>query len=507
MSTPLIYEVTLDIQAAAAAEFDGWLKEHVREMLALPGFHDARILKPEGPEAGTERRVVQYTLGSRAELDQYLVEHAPRMREDGARRFGEKMKSSRRVLDLDVPVAGALALPGLVLPPEGPRCRNCGTPLTGKFCMECGQQNHTYVAPLWNVLQDFAATHFGFDTKFFHSIVPLLVRPGFLSREYCLGHEERYVKPFRLYLFTSIVFFFLAAIFWPQLTSVGSSGNVMVNGRAVSGAAGPDLKQTPDETRAQIEKALQEVDAQPGDAAAKDFARSILQEQMDSLGKKTAQAPASATAAARAAASQAAAAVAGAGPVGHLRRPVVAVPAASIAAAAAAARGNGFIQIDDDDLKDDHSRFSQALMAVKKNPDEFKKRLMQNLPKMMFVLMPLIALFLKLFYIRSKRYLTEHFVFTLHFHCMVFVVLLLVMLCGSLAHHFVWAMALKSAATLAWWYIAIYLFLALRFFYKQGWAMTTLKFFMLCFSYIIAFALTSVLGVMLTAAELSAPSV
>ncbi|HEY1992664.1 MAG TPA: DUF4286 family protein, partial [Gammaproteobacteria bacterium] len=253
MSSPLVYEVTLDIQADAAVEFDAWLKDHVRHMLALPGFHDARILKPEGPEAGTERRVVQYTLGSRGELDQYLAEHAPRMREDGIKRFGEKMKASRQVFDLDAPVAGSLALPGLVLPPEGPRCRNCGTPLTGKFCMECGQKNHTYVAPLWNVLQDFAATHFGFDTKFFHSLVPLLFRPGYLTQEYCVGHEERYVKPFRLYLFTSIVFFFLAAIFWPQLTNFGDSNDIMVGGKPVAVAAGPAPKQTRDETRGQIQ--------------------------------------------------------------------------------------------------------------------------------------------------------------------------------------------------------------------------------------------------------------
>src|SRR5438105_6397652 len=103
MSTPLVYEVTLDIQAGAAPEFDAWLKEHVRQMLALPGFHDARILKPDGVEPGTERRVVQYTLGGRAELDHYIAEHAPRMREDGVKRFGEKLKASRRVLDLDVP--------------------------------------------------------------------------------------------------------------------------------------------------------------------------------------------------------------------------------------------------------------------------------------------------------------------------------------------------------------------------------------------------------------------
>jgi hypothetical protein len=505
MSTPLIYEVTLDIQAASAAEFDGWLKDHVREMLALPGFHDARILKPEGPEPGTERRVVQYTLGSRGELDQYLAEHAPRMREDGAKRFGDKMTASRRVLDLDVPVAGTLALPGLVLPPEGPRCRNCGTPLTGKFCMECGQKNHTYVAPLWNVLHDFAATHFGFDTKFFHSIVPLLVRPGFLSREYCLGHEERYVKPFRLYLFTSIVFFFLAAIFWPQLTTLGGSGgNVQVNGKTVT-AVGPDQKQTKDETRAQLESALQQIDAQPGDPASKSFAKSILQAQLDSMDKAASKAPASATVAALAAAS-AALKAAGVAEPGHLH--IHTVKPSAVPSSSTNGVDDGFIQIDPGDLKDaDHSRFAQALLNIKKNPDQFKKLLGQNMPKMMFVLMPLIAIFLKLFYIGSRRYLTEHFVFTLHYHCMVFVVLLLVMLCGSLAHHFVWATPLKSAGTIAGWYMAIYLFLALRFFYKQGWAMTTLKFFMLFISYFVAIALTSVAAVMLTAVELAGPAV
>ena len=501
MSAPLIYEVTLDVQAASAAEFDAWLKEHVREMLALPGFHDARILRPDAAEPGTERRVVQYTLGSRAELDQYLAEHAPRMRTDGIEKFGDKMQASRRVLDLDVPVAGSLALPGLVLPPEGPRCRNCGTPLTGKFCMECGQKNHTYVAPLWNVLHDFAATHFGFDTKFFHSIVPLLIRPGFLSREYCLGHEERYVKPFRLYLFTSIVFFFLAAIFWPQFATLGAGGNVQVNGRAVD-AAGPDLKPNPDETRAQIESALRQIDAQPGNPAAKSFAKSILQEQLDS----TSKAPAAATNATLAAAS---ASVKAAGvPVAPGHAHLHALKPAPAPSASTKGVDDSFIQIDPNDLKDaDHNRFAAALKNIKDNPDQFKKQLGQNMPKMMFVLMPLIALFLKLFYIRSRRYFTEHFVFTLHYHCMVFVVLLLVMLCGSLAHHFVWATPLKSAGTVAGWYMAVYLFLALRFFYRQGWAMTALKFFLLTFSYLIAFALTSAAAVMLTAVELAGPAV
>ncbi|HEY1773169.1 MAG TPA: DUF4286 family protein [Gammaproteobacteria bacterium] len=501
MSTPLVYEVTLDIQADAATEFEGWLKEHVREMLALPGFHDARILKPESTEAGSERWVVQYTLGSRAELDHYIAEHAPRMREDGMKRFGEKMKASRRVFDLDIPAAGTLALPGLVLPPEGPRCRNCGTPLTGKFCMECGQKNHTYVAPLWNVLHDFAATHFGFDTKFFHSIVPLLFRPGFLSREFCLGHEERYVKPFRLYLFTSIVFFFLAAIFWPQLgVDSNSGGDLQGHSKLEHGVAS---KPDPDQTRAEVQKALRQIDAQPIDPARKAFAKSVLEEELAALNVPTA-------------ASKALAAVAG----GSVQKPApVTAIAPKVAVTAPSAVSGGFdIKTGDADVgnirmntkgpraAEADNRLTQMFLAAKNNPDEFKKRFIQNLPKLMFVMMPLIALFLKLFYIGSKRYFTEHFVFTLHYHSMVFVVLLLVMLAQSLSHHFIWATALKSAGTFAAWYMTVYLFLALRLFYRQGWFMTSLKFFMLFISYSIAFGLTFAAGVVLTAAEIAGPA-
>jgi hypothetical protein len=496
MSNPLVYEVTLDIDASAVTEFDAWLKEHVREMLALPGFHDARVLKPEGAEAGTERRVVQYTLGSRAELDHYLAEHAPRMRADGVKIFGDKMKASRRVFDLQTPAAGILSLPGLVLPPEGPRCRNCGTPLTGKFCMECGQKNHTYMAPLWNVLHDFAATHFGFDTKFFHSIVPLLFRPGFLSREFCLGHEERYVKPFRMYLFTSIVFFFLAAIFWPQLGVDNGSNNSDLTSKIEHDAVS---KPDPGMTRAAINKALEQIDDQPIDPARKAFAKSILQEELTALDAPPAASkskPAAATGAAPKAAS-------------------------ALAKVKAAPAITGSIDISSDDAgpgihihtkpgpganPDANNRFAQMFMNIKDHQDEFKKRFVQNLPKLMFVLMPLIALFLKLFYIGSKRYLTEHFVFTLHFHAMVFVVLLIVMLAGSLAHHFTWAEPLKSAGKVAWWYILVYLFLALRFFYKQGWFMTGLKFCMLFISYSIAFGLTFAAGAVLAAAEIAPPT-
>lgn len=487
MKKPLVYEVTLDIGAELAPEFDVWLADHVRAMLALPGFTDARILSPEAPDAGsgspaTARRVVQYTLASRAELERYLAEYAPRMRADGVTRFGEKLKTSRRVLDVDQTLAGAPALPGVVLMPETERCRNCGTPLNGKFCAECGQRNHSAISTLREITEDFAGTHFGFDTKFIHSIVPLLFRPGFLTREYCIGRQERYIKPFRLYLFSSVVFFFLAAFMWSPSVSSGKTQNLSPQGKAEISVADREA------TRIQLNKALEEIKAKPGeDEAEKQFAEAIVMDQLAKL-------------------DQAATAVTKSG----------AATVATAASPAAASRhhttasynyNGGNIDIDlppDYKPKDAaESSFIDKLSRIKENQDQFKHQLYQNLPKMMLLFMPLIAMFLKLLYIGSKRLFTEHFVFTLHYHAFVFVVMLAVMLIGFGARHIIWLEPLKrEAGTVAGWYVAIYLFLALRFFYRQSWFMTSLKFFMLFISYCMAAGITFAAAVALTAVEI-----
>ncbi|HEU5399682.1 MAG TPA: DUF4286 family protein [Gammaproteobacteria bacterium] len=490
MKKPLVYEVTLDIGAELAPEFDTWLADHVRAMLALPGFTDARILSPEDLDSTrgsptTARRVVQYTLAGRVELDRYLTEHAPRMRAEGVTRFGEKLKTSRRVLDVDQSLAGTSTLPGLVLMPETERCRNCGTPLNGRFCAECGQRNHSAVSSLREITEDFAGTHFGFDTKFIHSIVPLLFRPGFLTREYCIGRQERYIKPFRLYLFSSVVFFFLAAFLWSPSASTGKTSNLSPKARAEMSVADREA------TRTELKKALAEIKAKPGeDEAEKRFAEAIVMDQLAKL-DQVANAPSGAT-----------------------RAQVAAVTTDSAPAAASKHRSTASYNYNggdiDIDLPSDYkpkdaaeSSFIDKLSKIKDNQDQFKHQLYQNLPKMMLLFMPLIALFLKLLYIGSKRLFTEHFVFTLHYHAFVFVVMLAVMLIGFGARHIIWLEPLKrEAGTVAGWYVTIYLFLALRFFYRQSWFMTSVKFCMLFISYCMAAGVTLAAAVALTAAEL-----
>lgn len=95
----IVYEVNLDVEEGLAADYLDWLRQHIAEMLALPGFLDAglaEVLEPARP--GWRRWSVAYRLRDRAALDAYLAEHAPAMREDGLRRFGTRFEASRRVL-------------------------------------------------------------------------------------------------------------------------------------------------------------------------------------------------------------------------------------------------------------------------------------------------------------------------------------------------------------------------------------------------------------------------
>jgi len=96
----VVYEVTLTVERAIAGDYRAWLHGHVRQMLALPGFLDARLSEVGDPAPG-EGAVVfccHYRLQDAAALDAYLRDHAPRMRAEGIERFGTRFSAQRRVM-------------------------------------------------------------------------------------------------------------------------------------------------------------------------------------------------------------------------------------------------------------------------------------------------------------------------------------------------------------------------------------------------------------------------
>lgn len=98
MNKPVIYEVNLTVDIELEQSYAEWLQAHIRQMTALPGFIGADCYRINEPvPSGKACWTVHYQLASQTALDQYLEEHAPRMREDGVKHFGDRFSATRRI--------------------------------------------------------------------------------------------------------------------------------------------------------------------------------------------------------------------------------------------------------------------------------------------------------------------------------------------------------------------------------------------------------------------------
>jgi hypothetical protein len=86
-------------------------------------------------------------------------------------------------------------------------CLNCGRPLVGAYCAQCGQQDIDRRQPFWKLLADILRETFDFDSRVARTLSALLIRPGFLTLEYCAGRRAKFSPPLRLYLLVSVLFF------------------------------------------------------------------------------------------------------------------------------------------------------------------------------------------------------------------------------------------------------------------------------------------------------------
>lgn len=93
-------------------------------------------------------------------------------------------------------------------------CLNCNTPLSGRFCHVCGQENIEPRESIWSIIAHFFNDITHFDGKFFKTVGLLIRKPGFLPLEFINGRRADYVHPIRLYIFTSAVFFLVFYAVW-----------------------------------------------------------------------------------------------------------------------------------------------------------------------------------------------------------------------------------------------------------------------------------------------------
>ena len=358
-------------------------------------------------------------------------------------------------------------------PDARPVCQNCGTPLLGPHCYACGQPVHGLVRRFSTVLGDFLDSVLNIDSRIFHTLWPLLARPGYLSREYFAGHRVRYVSPVRLFVFLSIVTFFIAQLaisFGDNAIQMGGDEDRI--GRAMTVA---DVERIRDDTLRELAAARAKVPAVPG-------ARSGLDAGTAGVRRK---------AQARIAALQAAAARGEPPPPPPLDKPEISFGQSGKPwnAKTNPLRISWLPAFANDWINTQIGRAEKNVARMQEDPSLFKDALLGAVPSTLFVLLPVFALMLKVLYLFKRRLYMEHLIVALHSHAFLCLDLLLVCLAIALGHA-VPALGglMRGVEIVLFAWMPVYLLLMQKRIYGQGWPMTLLKYSMLGFCYVILLA-------------------
>lgn len=119
------------------------------------------------------------------------------------------------------------------------------------------------------------------------------------------------------------------------------------------------------------------------------------------------------------------------------------------------------------------------------------RRLVDNIPIALIVLLPMMALVLKILYPLSRRYFVEHLLFFVHFHAFFFCVLTLQILFQRLMAMLSIPVVVPILAIVATsFYVPVYLYIAMRRVYGQGHLVTITKYIVLFTAYLTGASLT-----------------
>ena len=336
----------------------------------------------------------------------------------------------------------------------------------------CGQNDRNYRRTVFPVVGEFLAETFETDSRLFRTARVMFTRPGQLSTEFSRNRRAGYLSPFRLYLFTSIAFFFVLSLGvdlpegpLPPPDAVARDGEGLRGGPLRGRPEVPDRDEVDsppadDEPAPDVAgepspaevppSATVEIDLGGGESGASGLTRGPggvlemtpeLEERVDwfkgllddSRRRKLDQ---------------------------ILRRPLLGDALAS---------GLRSITPGNADAVGGASRYVIGqLIDVLHRPWDAVKVWFENLPVAMFCLLPIYALLLKVMYVGNRRYYSEHLVFAMHIHTVAYLVFTVMVLVPDNAFG-AWVNLVSLLG------LAVYCFLALKRYYENGVFATLVK--------------------------------
>ncbi|HWS60387.1 MAG TPA: DUF3667 domain-containing protein [Flavobacterium sp.] len=88
-------------------------------------------------------------------------------------------------------------------------CLNCKHVVENRFCPNCGQENIDTRKTFYHLFVHFFEDLTHYENAFWKTIINLLIKPSILTKEYLSGKRLSYLAPIRLYIFISLITFFI----------------------------------------------------------------------------------------------------------------------------------------------------------------------------------------------------------------------------------------------------------------------------------------------------------
>lgn len=375
---------------------------------------------------------------------------------------------------------------------RGVKCLNCGHPLdiSDKYCPNCSQANSTKKLTLKDFFDEFFSSLLNYDSKLLKTLYALLIHPGSITKDYINGKRISYTNPFRFLLSLAFIYFLLFT-FNKRFENLDESarkfdGTISAGGPVSYNIKSGDIKVDSLKMKEQAEEVLHSLDSieksNPGltfglkkfdsiKNAQPEVAQqlSVLDSLTSSKSKKNKINKDSLMAA---------------NPKGYYD---------SISKKTGidgfSDKVDFFVQmikkdtlytfnqsIEKYEIENNLSNkmafnFSNNILTILQRPSSFLNDTISRLPFVIFFFMPLFTIFIWLAYIRKTYTYTDHLIFSFHNQSLLFILLILSLLVDTIFK--------ISTAGLFVTLFSIYLFMAMKRFYGQGYFKTIVKYIFL----------------------------
>jgi Protein of unknown function (DUF3667) len=324
-----------------------------------------------------------------------------------------------------------------------PQCLNCGMPLIDVYCAHCGQKKLLHKHSFWHMVLHFIGDYFHYDGKFLLTVKTMFTHAGKITMDFVDGKRARFLNPIQFYFFVSTIFF----LFF--FTNNNESNKAKVVDGIVQEYQNTEIK------KPFLKNLSDSVSSAFDEADSTDFAIGLdSKKNYISIGKWTPKFPNHQT---------------------YLN----------------AQTSLPITQHDSWFKKLVIKQYFKINYLQQKGVDIeqlYFGKVKQSIPKVLFILLPLFALLLKVFFKKSNLFYVDHAIHSIHLHSFLFIIILFSSWFLKLP---LMGMILNVFSFIVFILTCFYFTLSFKNVYQNTWGITIIKqlflfsIYFICFSFLL----------------------